>query len=665
MRKGQQQYIDRIKNMVLPEEKSKLFYDDQYKIWEYEYFYEVLDFDIDTILNNRKKAFNVRRYQTRAALYDIICRFGNDISDYEFEVLKLNGDLAWFLYKTKDIEKTISLIKILSREKHQISMTYKMITIGNILISAISKESIRKDIVEYIQYVTEKFVDKPVDDNSHIQYDSLSYSVRNDLNFTDFLTILNIKTLNPGITTRLSFADPILLKRWNDLLLCYISKDKLLVCNDRVCLTPGHTLYNDSKFMFAEHEEVFNYFKNTGIEGKIKIPKIEISIFFSKNFLTFKFTKHNECLFVRETQQSISWHSDDIFTVLLAGDGSIYYNEKSGRTNKNCVYPLSLKKLINRQRHYGFYVKEFTDKLLEYYVKQGSLIAKDLKAYTNKGAFYIPGQINDIMKFHNKRELMDKYCTIQNPNTADINVLYAVSKSLPYVNERSKNLLMNLRSFDEIYDPDNTGNYSFMFQRKYITKSALFLFLSAFIEKRVIQSAIQSANIHCMSEDDKKELTRTIKINIRDYVSDCLTDGIPINLTFKSYNKVLDEHRRITEYVRMERFKKSTNEVNVPKDSIFTKLRTLLPEEFEWIKDKDRLIAEGTIMHHCVCSYANKISSDACAIYSCFYKPEEKRYTIEFRRTRDVYWINQIQSKYDRGCSKEFREYVEQLLKKQ
>lgn len=117
-------------------------------------------------------------------------------------------------------------------------------------------------------------------------------------------------------------------------------------------------------------------------------------------------------------------------------------------------------------------------------------------------------------------------------------------------------------------------------------------------------------------------------------------------------------------------YRKMTGEVNVPKDSAFNELREILPPEFEWIKTRKRLILETELQHHCVWSYAKKISNDKCAIYSytdtnADHCPDgvPKRYTIEFCRNNGKYYVKQVQGKYDRVNAGNMREYIEKILK--
>ena len=68
-------------------------------------------------------------------------------------------------------------------------------------------------------------------------------------------------------------------------------------------------------------------------------------------------------------------------------------------------------------------------------------------------------------------------------------------------------------------------------------------------------------------------------------------------------------------------------------------------------------------MQHCVNSYYDYINQDICAIYSVVYK--EKRYTIEFRQHKNkMYYFTQIQSKCDRGCPEEVKEWINSFLEK-
>lgn len=131
-----------------------------------------------------------------------------------------------------------------------------------------------------------------------------------------------------------------------------------------------------------------------------------------------------------------------------------------------------------------------------------------------------------------------------------------------------------------------------------------------------------------------------------------------IRIGFKSWNKVKDIHDKTTDI-----YKNTPHKIRVPKNSKFNHLRELLPDNYEWIRTGNRLRTEGIEMGHCVNSYWNYINKDECAIYS--FSINEKRYTAEFRiNKKGKYIINQIQSKYDRGCPVKVKEQVRNHLLK-
>ena len=72
--------------------------------------------------------------------------------------------------------------------------------------------------------------------------------------------------------------------------------------------------------------------------------------------------------------------------------------------------------------------------------------------------------------------------------------------------------------------------------------------------------------------------------------------------------------------------------------------------------------------HHCVWSYAGKITSDKCAIYSYYdkdgkYGTVPKRYTLEFLIDESgKYYIYQAQGRYDSVNSSSIYNYIENLL---
>ena len=163
-----------------------------------------------------------------------------------------------------------------------------------------------------------------------------------------------------------------------------------------------------------------------------------------------------------------------------------------------------------------------------------------------------------------------------------------------------------------------------------------------------------------------------LKPTIRDYVHMTLSSKArkksKIKLNIKSVNEIQNKHNEITKSTNID---VNTGSVNVPKDSRFNTLRNILPDEFEWIKTRKRLILETKIQHHCVWSYASYITNDESAIYSYVdtdgSKHEDgvpRRYTIEFKYdpTDKKYYIKQVQGRFDSVNASNMTKYIQQIL---
>lgn len=169
------------------------------------------------------------------------------------------------------------------------------------------------------------------------------------------------------------------------------------------------------------------------------------------------------------------------------------------------------------------------------------------------------------------------------------------------------------------------------------------------------------------NNDFNNELERIIY----DYIRMCFNNrNSKVKLNIKSVSEIRNRHDDINRNTNTD---KNTGNVKVPKNSIFNELRNILPEEFEWVKTRKRLILETKVQHHCVWSYYSLINSDECAIYSYVDKDGSKssddvsrRYTIEFRYDHKTkkYYVNQTQGRFDRVNSSKMTEYINGLLDK-
>lgn len=415
-----------------------------------------------------------------------------------------------------------------------------------------------------------------------------------------------------------------------------------------------------------------------GIEGTIKAPGIAITSY-------DKATDNNDYFEMKlQIGQSIHIYCDERYTpgfytengynepttedrwlVSIIGDtytfrfttkNTVYLRKNAGKSHPATlkdvfkIYHAALKRAGNDTK----ITDSFLDIIFTYIKHNNSNIAKDLKPYFESKIFLPPITLHDIIKCHNMAELMENYQTRQNANKRDANMIYLTYLALPYLDEKSQEVMQNKKSVDFI-----TPEYM-QLSAKYIRKNQYRSLIKRFLVDYYLDKF--APQIRKNDQIYKNELM----IAIQDYIKIALTGKVRISLNKTSIQKINDATFQISldndDYMKNKKIK-----VQVPKNSRFNNLRNILPEEFEWIKDKKRLYTEGKSMHHCVSSYYKRINRDTSAIYSLWYKPEHKRYTIEFKKAatskrNDNYYVAQIQSMCDRGSSPEVRLYVHSLL---
>lgn len=151
---------------------------------------------------------------------------------------------------------------------------------------------------------------------------------------------------------------------------------------------------------------------------------------------------------------------------------------------------------------------------------------------------------------------------------------------------------------------------------------------------------------------------------IEDYI-DMTFDSHEENhhLNIKSMNRLIREHDELVQRIERKVYEKDIKNVKVKKNSVFNHLAAMLPEEqFEWIRDGERLFKEGHEQHNCVISYASCITDDDSAIYSAVINGH--RYTIEFvyNERFKTYEIAQMFLACNKEAFQEDVEYLNQLL---
>lgn len=220
---------------------------------------------------------------------------------------------------------------------------------------------------------------------------------------------------------------------------------------------------------------------------------------------------------------------------------------------------------------------------------------------------------------------------------------------------------------------------------------------SYFNDKEIVQILDKFQNLNCLdlriteSGYINKELARTIilssyykyklfgdtfdnnevylkKYNDYTIIEDYVDMAISLHeenhhLNIKSMNRLIQEHDELAQKIEREVYEEDIKNVKVKKNSVFNHLATMLPEDqFEWIRDGERLFKEGHEQHNCVVTYASCITDDESAIYSAVINGH--RYTIEFvyHERFKTYEIAQMFLACNKEAFQEDVEYLNELL---
>lgn len=324
--------------------------------------------------------------------------------------------------------------------------------------------------------------------------------------------------------------------------------------------------------------------------------------------------------------------------LVIFHSGGYYY-----KGFKNRLFPLSLKKLSSIWNDYGNLGKQVVTFILGHAMeKLNAPVMKDiLRTFEKDNFMLLPIRLIDCRDSYNYNHLLQKMWGAAdkiNWNRTDVNLAYLVIKSLPYLGrecDRKRLLQTKDASLLDVVD-------SSFWKRRWNNK-CIFAFLGRFIARGISDAP----------ENDRLD---DVEITAVDYIMMSHEMHQKIKLGFRSWKKLKDAHDKIS-----KKYENPLHRVHVPKNSKFNHLRELLPESYEWIRTGSRLRTEGIEMGHCVNSYWEYINQDTCAIYS--FTADEKRYTAEFRVNRNgKYTVQQIQSKYDRGCPASVRKQVSKLI---
>lgn len=454
-------------------------------------------------------------------------------------------------------------------------------------------------------------------------------------------------------------------------------------------LRNSYSYYND---IIQMNEDIFDKYKQLVMDNGITVTLNNIKSISTKIVIKTNGTIN---IYIREYKGNKILSSGKLQTydetksnkndIVIFPNGDIYKKTKNEK-----LVPISFKELY-ALRNLNNDTKKLVDCIISEVSKMTPIFKDISRDFEITNLF--PIKFNDLYKYHTKNELMkDMYGLAKdlpiNYNKININLSYLIVKSYNYVNDRSKKILIQLK------DKDNS---ILKLVNRCITKSwqrltykrKVFFFLQSiiiytinektdwgktrkkYIEENLnfIAENILDAEFYEFADNCADDML----IQVGDYVNMCIYNNKrvkpKVDLSISNVHTLIEKHNDVSWLSR----KSGTKPVKVPKDSVFNDLRKILPKEFEWIKNRKRLILETELQHHCVWSYADKISSDMCAIYSYVDKDgskslcndgKPKRYTIEFNFNKQdgTYYVVQVQGKYDAVNSSDVQNYIYKIL---
>ncbi len=388
-----------------------------------------------------------------------------------------------------------------------------------------------------------------------------------------------------------------------------------------------------------EEQDVKKILTETNLLGSLKIPASKIRIFIPLDanegkpiFLDFQHAdnatiSHNMYSGTRD----LDWNYETVVNIIIFKTGEIY------RKYKNVYAKITVRDVV---RYFDDYNGgAILDRIFQIPAVKESYVLRDMirdcrEAFASDESF--PSILWSVcLGYKNRNHFMKS--VYKDTAGIDFNKLgiqrgYAYMKTRPFVDEKSQGVLYNA-----ITNKIITGYRCDKTRKKSAVASAV---ISNYLTMKLLKTTHGGA-------------TNRIHTEVEDYVRNSISSKEKINLRWNSLKKV--EQRNVDIVLANENL--STPKITIPKKSKFKKLSEKLPDCFEYIKTRERIILEGHNMRHCVASYADRVNRDECAIYHL--EHDGCGYTIEFRKNGKDFFVNQIQSKADRGAPEEVWQFVE------
>jgi hypothetical protein len=144
---------------------------------------------------------------------------------------------------------------------------------------------------------------------------------------------------------------------------------------------------------------------------------------------------------------------------------------------------------------------------------------------------------------------------------------------------------------------------------------------------------------------------------IADSIGDCKSlRERALSLKVTSLKRWQEEHQR------RSRLRMLKGVANIKTADVYRNALEGLEYKYELIDDKERLIQESLEMSHCVATYANKINSGHCGIFSIMY--EGNRYTLEVGKVDKYLCSIQLKGKFNAIAPEQLQYKVNNVLLK-
>lgn len=370
------------------------------------------------------------------------------------------------------------------------------------------------------------------------------------------------------------------------------------------------------------------------------------NVSFSKNAITIHLMKYDSFKWNDNSRLNYGKKDRSDKIVYFYNTGKFYKEIKE----KSILISINLREIMKLISVYGSMITDFLYPYFEMLAEDNKIyldVLRIMKNTKNDNKYHTcipPIPLSEFKGKHTLKEVMTSYYknTEDIPwNKVDIKICYA------YFKLRKK---IKPAGYTILWDWLNDHSKSLT-----ILDTVFFeILMSRFTEN----SYWENIDIYGKKQ---KVTEKTVRYTVQDYIRFCYRLHKKIRLTFTSAKKMKELHDDYAVIIK----NKYTPTIKIPKNTKFKELEKLLPtDEFTWIKTKRKIIREGVEMHHCVATYANLVNKDICAIYGFIRKDNHRRYTIEFRKNKNGYYIEQMQSMCDRGYIEEDYAYVQSLLNK-